>query len=109
MHTLLQGLSPYDQKSLFDAILRDLARRHLRSNVDVQEKKALLANTSTVGGVAAMINGLVQSNTVLRTHLTHWLTATEGEYAGLGLDARRAVIATVSKDQGMREPRTLAQ
>ncbi|KIV85837.1 hypothetical protein, variant [Exophiala sideris] len=99
MHILLQGVSPYDQKSLFDAILRDLARRYLRSNVDVQEKEALLANVSTVGGVAAMINGLVQSNTVLRAHLTHWLTVTEREYAGLGLDARRAVMATVAQDQ----------
>ncbi|KAK5022118.1 telomere binding protein [Exophiala sideris] len=99
MHILLQGVSPYDQKSLFDAILRDLARRYLRSNVDVQEKQALLANVSTVGGVAAMLNGLVQSNTVLRAHLIHWLTATEREYAGLGLDARRAVMATVAQDQ----------
>ncbi|KAI1618478.1 telomere length regulation protein-domain-containing protein [Exophiala viscosa] len=99
MHTLLQGLSAYDQKSFFDAILRDLARRYLRIHVDVQEKEVLLANTSTVGGVAAMISGLVQSNTVLRAHLTRWLTATDGEYAGLGLDTRRAVMATVSQDQ----------
>ncbi|KAK4934549.1 telomere binding protein [Elasticomyces elasticus] len=46
-----------------------------------------------------MLNGLVQSNTVLRAHLIHWLTATEREYAGLGLDARRAVMATVAQDQ----------
>lgn len=109
MHTLLRGLSPYDQQSLFDAILRDLTRRYLRNDVDVREKEALLANASTVGGVAAMISGLVQSNTVLQVHLTQWLTATDGEYAGLGLDARRAVMATISHNQGMRKMCLLPQ
>lgn len=109
MHTLLQGLSPYDQQSLFDAILRDLTRRYLQNDVDVREKEALLANASTVGGVAAMISGLIQNNTVLQAHLTQWLTATDGEYAGLGLDARRAVMATISQNQGMPETCLLPQ
>jgi hypothetical protein len=56
-----------------------------------------------VGGVAAMVKGLVQNNQVLQAHLTHWLTSTNGEYAGLGLGVRRAVTATLSADQGMAQ------
>jgi hypothetical protein len=56
-----------------------------------------------VGGVAAMVKGLVQNNQVLQAHLTHWLTSTNGEYAGLGLGVRRAVTATLSSDQGMTQ------
>ncbi|KIW23226.1 uncharacterized protein PV07_11443 [Cladophialophora immunda] len=104
MHMLIHGLSAYDQKVLFDTILRDLARRFFESGADtVGPKELLVTRTSAVGGVAAMINGLVQNNPLLEAHVIHWLTSTNGEYAGVGLNARRAVIATLAASQGKLE------
>ncbi len=100
MHVLLQSLPSYDQSAVFDTILRDLARRFLHNNLDVEDRETLSLSVPAVGGVAAMVRGLVQSNKVLQAHLTHWLTSTNGEYAGLGLGVRRAVTATLSSDQG---------
>ncbi|KAJ9502393.1 telomere binding protein [Exophiala xenobiotica] len=99
MHLLLQSLPSYDQRALFDTILRDLARRFLHSNLNVEDQETMTLSMPAVGGVAAMVKGLVQNNQVLQAHLTHWLTSTNGEYAGLGLGVRRAVTATLSSDQ----------
>ncbi|KIX98731.1 uncharacterized protein Z520_05192 [Fonsecaea multimorphosa CBS 102226] len=104
MHILIQGLPTYDQKVLFDTILRDLARRYFANGADIVGPKELLEmNTSTVGGVAAMINGVVQNSPLLEAHVIHWLTSTNGEYAGLGLNTRRAVIATLATNQDKLE------
>ncbi|EXJ74181.1 uncharacterized protein A1O5_02475 [Cladophialophora psammophila CBS 110553] len=104
MHILIQGLPVYDQRVVFDTILRDLARQFLQSGADIGAPKELLVtNTSTVGGVAAMINGLVQNNPLLEAYIIHWLTSTNGECAGLGLNARRAVIATLATSQDKLE------
>ncbi|OAP63536.1 hypothetical protein AYL99_02763 [Fonsecaea erecta] len=104
MHILIQGLPAYDQKVLFDTILRDLARRFFENGADIVGPKELLeTNSSTIGGVAAMINGLVRNNPLLEAHVTNWLTSTNGEYAGLGLNTRRAVIATLAASQDKLE------
>ncbi len=102
LHTLIQSLPAYDQKGFLDTILRDLARRYFSSSVGaIPEKESLLGNTSVVGGVAALIAGLVEHNPLLKSQLVHWITATNGEYAAEGLDVRRAVIATIATNQGI--------
>ncbi|KAJ9615701.1 telomere binding protein [Cladophialophora chaetospira] len=104
MHTLMQNLSAYDQKTIFDTILRDLARKFLQSGPEVvRDKGSLMGNRASVSGVAAMITGLVQSNVLLEAHVVHWLTSTNGEYTGMGLEARRAVIATLATSQAKLE------
>lgn len=101
MHMLVQNLPIYDQKGLLDTILRDLARRFFQSSTDaVAEKESLLRNAPAVAGVAALITGLVQNNSVLQSHLIHWLTSLHGEYAVLGIDIRRSVIVILASDQG---------
>lgn len=60
-----------------------------------------LESDSNVGGVAAMVSGLTQNNKVLEDHVGEWLTSTNGDYATIGLDTRRAVIATLATHQGM--------
>jgi hypothetical protein len=101
MHTLLGTLSAYDQKAVFDTILRDLARKFLHRGVDiVGGRESLMKNASTISGVAAMVGGLAQSNALLEAHIIYWLTSTTGEYAGLGLETRRALIATLASSQG---------
>lgn len=101
MHTLVSSLPSHDQKSLFDTILCDLARKHLGGNLSAGEKACLDSKSPAIGGVAAMIKGLVENNILLQTHLTHWLTSATGQYLGLGLDSRRAVTASLSTDKGM--------
>lgn len=66
----------------------------------MENRESLLSNADTIGGVAAMITGLVEGNALLKTHVLQWLTNTSGEYGGLGLDTRRAVIATLATSQG---------
>lgn len=101
MHTLMRSLPTYDQKAMFDTILRDLARKFLQGdNGTVGDKASLMKSGPSVSGVAAMIDGLVQSNALLEAHVVNWLTSTNGEYAGVGLEARRAVIVTLATSQG---------
>jgi hypothetical protein len=105
MHMLLQSLPAYDQIASFDAILRDLARRFLRNAPDILDvTEDSVKAKSTVAGIAAMVRGLAQSNTILERHVVEWLTSTSGEYAGLGLDVRRAVVATLATCHGKSSP-----
>lgn len=101
LHSLLQTLPTYDQRAVFDVILGDLARQHLPSqNYDVGDTNDDMKTKTSIRGAAAMIQGLVQSNSIMESHLLEWLTVSNGEYSGLGLGLRRAVIATVAKDAG---------
>lgn len=101
MHSLLGTLPTYDQKVVFDMILRDVTRRHLQTS---HGSPSTSGDSTTIGGIAAMIIGLVQSNSLLEAHLVQWLTSTNGEYAGLAVGARRAAIATLALKQGKKIP-----
>jgi hypothetical protein len=46
-----------------------------------------------------MISQLVEHNPVLQEQIERWLTDESGEYASIGIDARRAIIATLAQDQ----------
>ena len=82
-------------------MLRDLVGKYLRYGpVTTTSQKNGLESESNIGGVAAMVAGLTQNNTVLEEHIIEWLTSTSGEYASLGLDTRRAVIATLALREG---------
>lgn len=82
-------------------MLRDLVRKYLRYGpVTHPMQKNGLESESNLGGVAAMVAGVTKNNSVLEDHLVDWLTSTTGEYASLGLDTRRAVIATLALKQG---------
>lgn len=101
LRNLLHYLSDAEQRLLFDAMLRDLVRKYLRYGpVTHSMQKNGLENESNVGGVAAMVAGVMKNNSVLEDHLVEWLTSNKGEYASLGLDTRRAVIATFALRQG---------
>jgi hypothetical protein len=108
LRQLLHHLSAQEQRLFFDAMLRDLVRKYLRHGpvVNTSEKNGL-EDESNIGGVAAMVTGMTQNNTVLENHIAQWLTSTSGEYAGLGLDTRRAVIATLALREGKSTQRTL--
>lgn len=100
MDALIRSLPEHDQKAIFDGMLRDVTHKFLQnSHGAVEDGQQLMKNAGIVSGVAAMVAGLVHSNTVLEKHVEDWLTSTNGEYAGLGLDARRAVITTLATSQ----------
>ncbi|KIV90272.1 hypothetical protein PV10_07593 [Exophiala mesophila] len=100
LHSLLQTIPAYDQKAVFDIILRDLARRHLQTQSHASvESLDDDAQRKTIQGVAAMVRGLVESNSVIQNHLLDWLAASDGESIGLSLGLRRAVIATIAQDK----------
>jgi len=102
LQQLLQNLSPHEQRSFLDAVLRDTVRQYLHNHSYPDEGSAALSDKArTIGAVAAMIDGIVHSNPVLEDHVMEWLTSATGEYASLGLDARRAVIATLALRAGV--------
>jgi hypothetical protein len=103
LRQLLGRLSDHEQRVLFDAMLLGLVRKHLRhESPKSQHDRNELRNQTAIGGVAAMVAGLIHDNPVLEEHIERWLTSNTGEYAGLGLDTRRAVIATLGLRQGTK-------
>ena len=101
LRQLLHHLTAQEQRLFFDAMLRDLVRKYLRYGpVTSTSQNNGLENESNVGGVAVMVAGMALNNTNLEDHIVEWLTSTSGEYASLGLDTRRAVIATLALRQG---------
>jgi hypothetical protein len=98
---LLEGMSPQEQRLYFDSMLRDLSRKYLRRDSGVgledDDKPHVKHN---IEGVAAMLAALVQNNAVLDEHLMQWLISATGDYASIGLDTRRAVIATFALRNG---------
>jgi hypothetical protein len=59
-----------------------------------------LQSSGAIRGIAAMISRLVEHNSAFEEQVERWLTDDSGEYAAIGLDARRAVVATLARDQG---------
>jgi hypothetical protein len=105
MRHLLHLLSAQEQRLFFDAMLRDLVRKYLRHGRGLNSsQKNGLESESNIGGVAAMVAGMAQNNSTLEEHIVEWLTSTSGEYASLGLDTRRAVVATLALRQGKSLP-----
>lgn len=101
LRQILHHLSDHEQRLFFDAVLRDLARRYISTPLVAHEPaKATETTKSGIEGVAAMVAGMAQNNSVLEEHIVQWLTSTSGEYSGLGLNVRRAVIATLASHQG---------
>lgn len=101
LQQLLKLLSRHEQRVFFDGVLFDLARIYLPiSPVQVDGLDTNPKNDRSVGGVAAMISKLVEHNPILEEHVESWLTDTTGEYATVGLNTRRAVIATLAVHQG---------
>ena len=103
LQQLLRNLPDHDQRSFFDGMLIDLVRTYLRRPTlsSVQQQNGL-ESEAAIRGVAAMIAGLLTGNQVLEEHLERWLTGSSGQHASLGLDTRRAVVATLGLRQGMR-------
>ena len=101
LRQLIQALTSSEQRAFFDSMLRDLTRKYLRTGVSIDSMPLNgLESDSAIGGVAAIVTGLIEGNTALDEHLVQWLTSTNGEYATLGLDTRRAVIATLALRKG---------
>jgi len=98
LHQLLQTLSHYEQKAFFDAVLRDLSQKYLDAGGAVASLNA--ENQPMIRGVAALVTGMTQNNSVLEEHLVQWISNATGESARFGLQTRRAVIATLAQSQG---------
>ena len=101
MNNLVQSLPAHDQRAVLDSVICDLAWKFLQRGPNlVEDKESLMKNAPTIGGVAAVIIGLVQDSNSLQAHIINQLTSTTGKYIGLGLNTRRAVIATLALSQG---------
>lgn len=53
-----------------------------------------------VGGVAAVISGLIGDDEYLEAQLIEWLTTTSNSYATQALESRRALILVLSAKEG---------
>jgi hypothetical protein len=101
LHLLLQALPRVEKVNFFDAMLRDLAKKYLSTgSISNGVKVSGIEYQARIGGVAAIINGVISEREGLESYLVGWLTDTSGEYATLGLDIRRAVIATLAQREG---------
>jgi hypothetical protein len=82
-------------------MLHDLVRTYLgNSNGPDTARDARPQSSGAVRGAATIISKLVEHNPVLEEQVERWLTDESGEYAAIGLDARRAIMATLAQDQG---------
>lgn len=88
----------------FDSILQDLTRKCAGIAVvpDISNQQDP-QNQKIVRGVAAMVAGVIQSNSILKEHMMQGFTNTNGVYAALNLNIRRALIAILAANQGMAQ------
>ena len=100
LHLLLVQLPQTDQTAFFNTMLRDLTRRYLKKTPFGTGVETEVDSDNSISGVAAIVKGLVAQNDNLKGLLVDWLTATSGEYAILGLDTRRAIVATLALHEG---------
>lgn len=97
---LLKGLPSYDQKIVFDGILRDTSSTFFGT----MNQEALYDGTDpsaakAVSGVAALISGLVSNNELLMDHVVELIAAPGNTQASAGIGAKRALIVFLSQYQ----------
>jgi hypothetical protein len=94
LNLLLQHLPRLEQKTFFYALLRRVSKTHLNSS------ETFTAENDPINGVAAIVSGIIKENDNLEACLVEWLTATTGDAFALKLEARRAMIAALSEQEG---------
>lgn len=105
LHLLLQQIPATEQINFFEAMLRDLAKKYLScGHVTNGVMMSGIEHQACIGGVASVVKGLISGNMILENYLVEWLTKANGEQAMLGLDTKRAVIATLALREGWLTP-----
>lgn len=82
-------------------MLQDLGRKYLTKNLAMAQALPFgMENQSAVRGVAAILKGVATCNIYLENQFIEWLTTTANQQALLGLDIRRAVVASLAFNEG---------
>ena len=98
--SLLHRLQTHEQRSTIFSILRIVSRRFLPASEQSESGSTSQFNDKAIGGIAALMTDLVGDSTDLRDALQDWLLGVSGGGIGSDIDTRRAVIASISVDQG---------
>lgn len=99
--TLMRSSSPHEKKAFLYSLLRILPKRHLSLGGNLNLNVSREFNKKTLGGVAALIVGLIQDLPVLGDAIIDWLTGVSADGVGQSNDLHRAVIAALSSDGGI--------
>lgn len=91
-NNLLLCLTSHEQKTVLLTLLRLVSSRILGCS----EKN------KSIGGLAALISGLIADNSCLQQCLVHWLGGIPAGGIGSETESRRAVIAAISPRRGGR-------
>ena len=82
-------------------VLHDMSRKFFATHQGKVEGSEVVVNgKEAVGGVAAVVSGLIGDNEYLEAQLIEWLTTTSNSYATQTLESRRALILVLSAKEG---------
>jgi hypothetical protein len=102
MHELLRALPRWEQRAFFDGMMRDISRNHMDSdNSSLSLSSSPVLQDRTIEAVAGLVAGITENNSFLQDYIVEWLVDDTGANASIGLHARRAVMATLAKHEGM--------
>jgi hypothetical protein len=99
---LLSGHLPrLDQKTFLEVMLQDMSKKFLATRWNADTGSTLAVNgKEAVGGVAAIVSGVIGDSEYLEAQLIDWLTSPSSSYAAHILETRRALILTLSTKEG---------
>jgi hypothetical protein len=101
MHELIRALPRWEQKVFFDGMMRDIARKCLKSDTSsFGENSPLVTQNRSIEAVADLVSGITKNNAFLQDYILEWLVDDSGANASIGFHARRAVMATLANYEG---------
>ena len=97
LHQLIKGLSSHDQKAVFDCVLEDLSRVHLK---DISASPGNVGASRAIAGAAALVHGLLSNNEFLTDCVIEWVSTPSGGQAARVMGMRRALIVLLAQSNG---------
>jgi telomere length regulation protein len=101
---LLDHLPAFEQRNVVTAVLQNLAKEHLSSEVTTEANSLWWkADSKLVSGAASVVKLLVDGSELRRNFISGWTTSSTGAGVGEGIPIRRAVLAVLADDKNVVE------
>ena len=101
MRALFNGLRLlHDRRMFLDVLLRDLTNRYLLSRSQSKDSEFTIENREVVGGVAAILAGLIENREEYIEYLTEFLVSSKQGGSMECCEIKRAMLAILAAKEG---------